>query len=51
MDVDALLAGLSSRDKIAQLVVPWIPGTYAAFDDEAFKRMQEMGGFAPHRRV
>lgn len=41
VDVDALLAGLSPRDKIAQLVVPWIAGTYAAFDDDAFKRMQE----------
>ena len=41
VDIDALLTGLSPRDKIAQLVVPWIAGTYAAFDDDAFKRMQE----------
>jgi beta-N-acetylhexosaminidase len=41
IDVDALLGGLSTRDKIAQLVVPWIAGSYAAFDDEAFGRMQE----------
>jgi beta-N-acetylhexosaminidase len=41
VNVDALLDGLSIRDKIAQLVVPWIAGTYAAFDDDAFKRMQE----------
>jgi beta-N-acetylhexosaminidase len=40
VDIDALLDGLSTRDKIAQLVVPWIAGTYAAFDDEAFRRMQ-----------
>jgi beta-N-acetylhexosaminidase len=40
VDVEALLGTLSLRDKIAQLVVPWIPGTYAAFDDEAFARMQ-----------
>jgi beta-N-acetylhexosaminidase len=40
VDVDALLGGLSLRDKIAQLVVPWIPGAYAAFDDEAFRRTQ-----------
>ena len=33
-------AGLSVRDKIAQLVMPWIPGTYAAYDAEAFARMQ-----------
>jgi beta-N-acetylhexosaminidase len=41
VDVDALLSELSLRDKIAQLVVPWIAGTYAAFDDDAFKRTQE----------
>jgi len=41
VDVDGLLASLSVRDKIAQLVMPWIPGTYAAFDDEAFERMQD----------
>src|SRR5215217_1818329 len=39
VDVDALLESLSLRDKIAQLVVPWIPGTYAAYDAEAFARM------------
>jgi beta-N-acetylhexosaminidase len=39
-DVDGLLASLSVRDKIAQIVMPWIPGAYAAFDDEAFLRMQ-----------
>ena len=38
--VDDLLGALSVRDKIAQLVVPWIPGTYAAYDTEAFARMQ-----------
>ncbi|HVD32598.1 MAG TPA: glycoside hydrolase family 3 N-terminal domain-containing protein, partial [Gemmatimonadales bacterium] len=40
VDVDSLVGSLSVRDKIAQLVMPWIPGTYAAFDDEAFRRMQ-----------
>src|ERR1700732_3808712 len=40
MDVDALLGSLPLRDKIAQLVVPWIPGAYAALDDETFIRMQ-----------
>jgi beta-N-acetylhexosaminidase len=38
--VDALLEGLSTRDRIAQLVVPYIPGTYTAYDDAAFARMQ-----------
>ncbi len=40
MDVDAVLNALSVRDKIAQLVMPWIPGSFAAFDDEAYLRMQ-----------
>jgi beta-N-acetylhexosaminidase len=40
VDVDALLGSLSLRDKIAQLVVPWIPGAYSALDDETFLRMQ-----------
>jgi hypothetical protein len=31
-DVDDLIGALPVRDKIAQLVVPWIPGTYAAYD-------------------
>jgi beta-N-acetylhexosaminidase len=38
--VDALLESLSPRDRIAQLVVPYIPGAYAAYDDAAFARMQ-----------
>jgi beta-N-acetylhexosaminidase len=38
--VDELLAALSVRDQIAQLVMPWIPGTYAAYDAEAFARME-----------
>ena len=41
VNVDALLDGLSTRDKIAQLVVPWIAGTYTAFDDDAFNRMRD----------
>src|SRR6476469_1560007 len=40
VDVDALLGSLPLRDKIAQLVVPWIPGAYDALDDETFIRMQ-----------
>src|SRR6267143_650100 len=35
--VDATLASLSTRQKIAQLVVPWLAGSYAAFDDSAFQ--------------
>ncbi len=40
-DVDDLIGRLSVRDKIAQLVLPWIPGTYAAYDVEAFARMEQ----------
>jgi beta-N-acetylhexosaminidase len=39
-EVDDLLAALSVRDKIAQLVVPWIPGTYSAYDAESSARME-----------
>lgn len=35
-----LLASLSLRDKIAQVVMPWIPGTYAAFDDSSFAKAE-----------
>jgi beta-N-acetylhexosaminidase len=35
--VDAVLAGLSPRQQIAQLVVPWLPGNYSALDDSAFQ--------------
>jgi beta-N-acetylhexosaminidase len=40
VDIEGLLSAMPVRDKIAQLVMPWIPGSYAAFDDEAFRRMQ-----------
>jgi beta-N-acetylhexosaminidase len=39
-DVETLLAGLDVRDRIAQLVMPWIPGTYAAYDDDGFARAE-----------
>src|SRR5262245_46122471 len=35
--VDSLLGTLSTRDKAAQLVVPWISGSYAALDDSDFQ--------------
>ncbi len=34
---DPILASLSTRQKVAQLVVPWLAGSYAAFDDSAFQ--------------
>jgi beta-glucosidase-like glycosyl hydrolase len=32
---------LSLRDRIAQLIMPWIPGSYTAFDDSAFAQTVE----------
>ncbi len=40
LNIDRLLDTLTLHDRIAQLVMPWIPGNYAAFDDDAFARMQ-----------
>jgi len=34
---DPILASLSTRQKVAQLVVPWLAGSYAALDDSAFQ--------------
>ena len=39
-DVETVLARLSLRDKIAQLVMPWIPGSYTAYDDGGFERAE-----------
>jgi beta-N-acetylhexosaminidase len=38
--VSRLLDSLPVRARVAQLVMPWIPGNYAAFDDSAFAVMQ-----------
>ncbi len=35
-----VLPTLSVRDKIAQLIIPWIPGSYTAFDDDAFVKAE-----------
>ncbi|HEX5818831.1 MAG TPA: glycoside hydrolase family 3 N-terminal domain-containing protein, partial [Gemmatimonadales bacterium] len=35
---EELLRGLSRRDRIAQLVWPWIAGTYAPYADETYTR-------------
>lgn len=49
-DIRRLLDSLPVRAKVAQLVMPWIAGSYAAFDDAAFLRAQgwvdslEVGG-------
>lgn len=36
VDLDRRVAALSVRDKVAQLVMPWMAGTYAAYDDWSF---------------
>src|SRR3989440_915432 len=35
--VDSLLAALSTRQRVAQLVVPWLAGSYTAVDDSLFQ--------------
>src|SRR6266568_2016500 len=35
--VDSLLASLTPREKIGQLIVPWLAGSYTAFDDSSFQ--------------
>src|SRR6266513_624731 len=37
VSVDAVLGKLTPRQKIAQLVVPWLGGNYTALDDSAFQ--------------
>jgi beta-N-acetylhexosaminidase len=34
--VDSLMAALTVRQKVGQLVVPWLAGSYTAFDDSAY---------------
>ncbi len=35
--VDSILSGLSVRQRVAQLVVPWIPGSYSSLDDSLYQ--------------
>jgi beta-glucosidase-like glycosyl hydrolase len=37
--VERLLAGMTPREKIAQLVIPWIAGSYMAEDDPTFRKI------------
>ena len=37
-DIDDLIRALTPRQKLAQLVMPWVPGSYAAFDDSTLVR-------------
>ena len=48
--VQRLLDSLPLRAKVAQLVMPWIPGTYAAADDPGFLKARALGGLAAGRR-
>ena len=34
---ESLLASLTPREKIGQLIVPWLAGSFAAFDDSSFQ--------------
>jgi len=36
MDIERMLDSLPIPARVAQLIMPWIPGSYAAFDDSAF---------------
>ncbi len=38
--VDETLASLSLRERIGQLVVPWIPGAYASSSDASFRTLE-----------
>ncbi len=40
-EVARLLRTLPLRERIAQLIMPWIPGTYSAFDDPAFTEVTD----------
>src|SRR5213593_362569 len=35
--VDSVLAALSTRQRVGQLVVPWLAGSYTALDDSLFQ--------------
>src|SRR5207247_1207220 len=37
LSIDNVLAKLTPRQKVAQLVVPWLGGNYTALDDSAFQ--------------
>ena len=37
LSIDSLLGKLTPRQKVAQLVVPWLGGNYTALDDSAFQ--------------
>jgi beta-N-acetylhexosaminidase len=38
--VDHLLDSLSLRDRVAQVMMPWIPGTYSALDEAGYRQAE-----------
>ena len=38
--IEQVLDSLPLRARVAQVIMPWLPGSYAAFDDSAFGVMQ-----------
>ena len=38
--VTLLMRALPLRERIAQLIMPWIPGTYTAFDDRSLEKVR-----------
>src|SRR3989442_5787418 len=51
VSVDSLLAGLTVRQQVGQLVIPWLSGSYTALDDSLYQVAArwvdslEIGGF------
>jgi beta-N-acetylhexosaminidase len=39
--VDATLASLSRREKVAQLIMPWVPGEYAAVGSPGYEQLRK----------
>ena len=37
VSVDSLLASLTVRQQVGQLVIPWLSGSYTALDDSLFQ--------------
>src|ERR1041384_5876658 len=40
VSVDSVLASLTLREKIGQIIVPWLSGAYSASDDSVFREAQ-----------
>jgi beta-N-acetylhexosaminidase len=40
--VNCVLAGMTLRDKAAQMVWPWVLGDYTAADDPTYRRVEQL---------